>query len=126
MTCDTLCRALAVIDHVVSTTACVVPVKSAVHVLRQVGAGGWRAGVVMVMVMVMVIVMVTLMMPQHGVENIMVDGAHAPGSMPLHIPSLGADYYVGNLHKCACSLPPSPSLSCIMPLPRVCARVMAV
>jgi len=64
-------------------------------------------------------VIVTLMMPQHGVENIMVDGAHAPGSMPLHIPSLGADYYVGNLHKCAC---PSPSSS---PASRLRLRVRA-
>jgi isopenicillin-N epimerase len=61
------------LSHVTSTTALVLPV-------AQIVARSSELGLVTV-----------------------VDGAHAPAHVPLHIESLGADFYAGNCHKWLCS-----------------------
>ncbi len=62
---------LAVVDHIASETAIVLP-------LAQIAAALKRQGVA-----------------------VLADGAHAPEQLPLDIPSLGVDWYTGNLHKWA-------------------------
>ena len=62
---------LAVLDHVSSETALTLPVAAMIARCRA-----------------------------HDVP-VLVDGAHVPGALPLDIAALGADWYVGNLHKWA-------------------------
>jgi isopenicillin-N epimerase len=60
---------LLVVDHITSATAAILPV-------RRIAALARAAGV-----------------------PILVDGAHAPGQLPLDVTEIGADWYTGNAHK---------------------------
>jgi len=62
-----------VIDHITSATSIIVPIQKIIDCCKNKG-------------------ILTL-----------VDGAHAPGMLDLHIQSLAPDWYVGNLHKWVCA-----------------------
>lgn len=62
---------LAILDHVTSETALVLPLAEMAACCRAEGVA------------------------------VLADGAHAPGAIDLNIPSLGVDWYTGNLHKWA-------------------------
>lgn len=73
---------LGLFDHVTSLTGMVMPIREIVGALAD-----------------------------RGIDT-MVDGAHAPGMVPLDVSAIGATYYTGNCHKWLCT-PKGAALLCV-------------
>lgn len=67
--CLTIRTKLAIFDHIASHSALVLPAAALTRLAHEAGA------------------------------LVLIDGAHAPGMIALDVPAVGADWYVGNLHK---------------------------
>lgn len=64
---------LAVLDHIISETGVVLPIRDLIELCHASDI------------------------------RVLIDGAHAPGQVDLDLSALGADYYTANLHKWACA-----------------------